>query len=470
MLVRVDNVSKKFCRDLRRSLLYGYQDIAREFLLRSRSGSQLRKDEFWALKDVSLTLNPGETLGLVGHNGAGKSTLLKLLFGALLPDEGRIRCWGQVGALIALGTGMNPILTGRENIYVAASFLGLSRADVNARIGDILDFAEIGDFIDAPVRTYSSGMKVRLGFSIAIHMDPDILLVDEVLSVGDSSFRQRCADWFTDYRQRGGGIIFVSHNTVLMEAVCDRAVLLDHGQSVAEGPVRDIAARYEANGLEQAAAHAVRTARAGGTARARPDDPTPTRMRIDDVTLTSPPPWVDDTAITPLSLRIAYADRGPGAHHQGIVVGLRRSGSSELLLIDHLSWQVRDLSALPAQGTLEVTLSLPRLTPGVYSVLVGIIENVTRRTGNKWVERLRPCASFSVDPKLFWRHYPSAPAHFVVHSLPSIFPSADWTIDGRPISDGAAPPHAGNTKLRAPMPKVGTHSNPDRDSGAAGQG
>ncbi len=184
VLIHVEDVSKKFCRNLRRSLWYGLQDTAADLLGRGESSASLRPEEFWAVDDVSFSLKRGECLGLVGRNGAGKTTLLKMLNGLIKPDKGRIEIRGRVGALIALGAGFNPILTGRENVYVNGAVLGLSKREISERIDEIIDFAEIGDFIEAPVQSYSSGMQVRLGFAVATAMKPDVLLLDEVLAVG----------------------------------------------------------------------------------------------------------------------------------------------------------------------------------------------------------------------------------------------------------------------------------------------
>lgn len=207
VLVRVEGVSKKFCRSLKKSLWYGMQDMAHElnpFASRTsadegrrivcppESSSALRPDEFWAVKNVSFELRRGECLGLVGRNGAGKTTLLKMLNGLIKPDTGRIEMRGKVGALIALGAGFNPILSGRENVYVNAAVLGLGKKDIEEKIEEIIDFAEIGEFIDAPVQSYSSGMQVRLGFAVATALDPDVLILDEVLAVGDAAFRLKC--------------------------------------------------------------------------------------------------------------------------------------------------------------------------------------------------------------------------------------------------------------------------------------
>ena len=193
-LVRVEGVSKIFCRSLKRSLHYGLIDSLSDILpvgkrkYHENGEPILRKEEFWAVKDVSFELRRGECLGLIGRNGAGKTTLLKMLNGLIKPDKGRIEMRGRMGALIALGAGFNPILTGRENIYVNGSISGLSKKEIEDKIEEIIDFSEIREFIDTPVQSYSSGMPVRLGFAIATALNPDILLLDEVLAVGDTHF------------------------------------------------------------------------------------------------------------------------------------------------------------------------------------------------------------------------------------------------------------------------------------------
>ncbi|MDA0973020.1 MAG: ABC transporter ATP-binding protein, partial [Bacteroidetes bacterium] len=186
VIITVDRVSKKFCKELKRSLLYGLQDI---LSLGGGNTDELRKNEFWAVKEVSFELRRGDCLGLIGHNGAGKSTLLKMLNGLISPDEGSITIHGRVGALIELGAGFNPILTGRENIYNNGAVLGFSKSEIDAKLQEIIDFSEIEEFIDMPIQNYSSGMKVRLGFAVAANLEPDLLLVDEVLAVGDAGFR-----------------------------------------------------------------------------------------------------------------------------------------------------------------------------------------------------------------------------------------------------------------------------------------
>jgi lipopolysaccharide transport system ATP-binding protein len=186
------------------------------------------------VEDVSFELKRGECLGLIGRNGAGKTTLLRMLNGLVKPDQGRIAMRGRVGALIALGAGFNPILTGRENIYVNASVLGLSKREIDQKFEEIVDFAEIGEFIDAPVQNYSSGMRVRLGFSVATALRPDILLLDEVLAVGDAAFRTKCFNRIQDIMNQCA-VIFVSHNMPHITRICDQILLLDHGKSLAQG-------------------------------------------------------------------------------------------------------------------------------------------------------------------------------------------------------------------------------------------
>jgi lipopolysaccharide transport system ATP-binding protein len=235
--VKVEHVSKRYCKDLRRSLWYGVQDIIGELnVLRPETPVELRPAEFWALRDVSFEVREGEALAVIGANGAGKSSLLKLINGLIKPDAGRIAVSGRVGALIELGTGFNPSLTGRENIYLNAAVLGLPRAQTAQLVETIVDFAELEDFIDAPLQDYSSGMWVRLGYAIAAHLRPDVLLADEVLAVGDVRFHRKCIQHVLAYIRGGGTLILVSHNPYLAQVVCSRCIVLDGGRIVFEGP------------------------------------------------------------------------------------------------------------------------------------------------------------------------------------------------------------------------------------------
>ncbi len=229
-LIQVESVSKKFCRSLKRSLWYGVQDIGTELVGHSKN-PELRKDEFWAVDNVSFELRRGECIGLIGHNGAGKSTLLKMLNGLIKPDKGRITMKGRVGALIELGTGFNPVLTGRENIYNNGAVLGFTKKDIDKKFDAIVDFSEIGDFLDMPVQNYSSGMKVRLGFAVAAQMEPDVLLVDEVLAVGDMGFVLKCINLMDKLLQRSA-MILVSHNIPQIARTTTQIMLMDKGSNI----------------------------------------------------------------------------------------------------------------------------------------------------------------------------------------------------------------------------------------------
>ena len=191
--------------------------------------------EFFALRDVSLDIKHGESLGLMGANGSGKSTLLKVLAGILRPTSGRVETNGRIASLLELGAGFNGELSGRDNIYLNASLLGLTRRQTDALFDDIVDFSELGEFIDGPVKHYSSGMYVRLGFAVAVHVEPDILLVDEVLAVGDEHFQRKCLDKISQFQDQGRTILFVSHSSALVEKICSRAIVLDHGNPMFDG-------------------------------------------------------------------------------------------------------------------------------------------------------------------------------------------------------------------------------------------
>ena len=245
IVVRVRNVSKKYTRSLKQSISYGIRDIARNAVGLSSRSDVLRSGEFWAVEDVSFELRRGEVLGIIGPNGAGKSTILKMLNGIFMPDRGRIEIRGRVGALIEVGAGFHPMLTGRENIYVNAAILGMTSREVRSKIDSIIEFSGLVEHMDTPVKFYSSGMYVRLGFSVAVHLDPDILLIDEVLSVGDMSFRRKCLSRMKEIRASGTAIAFISHYMQHIDGFCDNAVFLSRGKVELAGPTMDAIAAYE---------------------------------------------------------------------------------------------------------------------------------------------------------------------------------------------------------------------------------
>jgi len=199
--------------------------------------------EFWALRNISFQVHRGETLGILGRNGSGKSTLLQLICGTLTPTEGQIKTTGRIAALLELGSGFNPEFTGVENVYLNASLLGLAKADIDARLDDILAFADIGDFVNQPVKTYSSGMAVRLAFAVIAQVDPDILVVDEALSVGDAYFTQKCMRFIHRFRERGS-LLFVSHDITAVSSICDRAVIIAQGKMQKLGAAKVITQEY----------------------------------------------------------------------------------------------------------------------------------------------------------------------------------------------------------------------------------
>jgi ABC-type polysaccharide/polyol phosphate transport system ATPase subunit len=237
--LKFDHVSKRY-----RIRQADDSDI-RNSVLRKLKALRGRKTDFWAVRDVSFEVQRGEALGIIGHNGAGKSTILKLLSNITTPTSGEITINGRLAALIEVGSGFHPELTGRENIYLNGSILGMTRREITNKLDDIIEFAGVRDFIDTPVKRYSSGMYVRLGFSIAAHLDPDILLLDEVLAVGDAAFQAKCLQRIKELENRGTTIVFISHDLGAVERLCDRVLLMKRGQVVKSGPAAEIVAAYQ---------------------------------------------------------------------------------------------------------------------------------------------------------------------------------------------------------------------------------
>jgi len=242
-VIRVDRVSKHY------QMFSSPRARLKQFIvprLRQMFGLQVKRyySDFHALSDVSFVIAPGETVGIIGRNGSGKSTLLQIICGTLSPTSGEVGVRGRIAALLELGSGFNPDFTGRENVYLNAAVLGLSAKEIDDKFADIVRFADIGDFIDQPIKTYSSGMVVRLAFATAIHVDPDILVVDEALAVGDAAFQQKCLDRIRQLQRRGVSILLVTHSTNALIEYCDRAIFLKRGRMVMDGACRDVVKLY----------------------------------------------------------------------------------------------------------------------------------------------------------------------------------------------------------------------------------
>lgn len=242
-IVRCAHLSKSYRTYARPAdrLLDGFRSLSTSWLGRD---ARLIGHEFWALRDVTFDVNPGESVGIIGRNGSGKSTLLQLISGTLNPTEGTVHTRGSISALLELGAGFNPEFTGVENARLNASLLGLSVKEIEARLPSILEFAEIGDHVALPVKTYSSGMYVRLAFSVMAHTSPELLIIDEALAVGDAAFQAKCMAWIRSYKASGGSLLFVSHDVASVRALCDRAIYLEHGQVKAMGAAGEVTDQY----------------------------------------------------------------------------------------------------------------------------------------------------------------------------------------------------------------------------------
>lgn len=238
-MISIENVSVKY------RLIKERPKTFQEYAINYLKGRRFESETLWALRDITLDVSNGESLGVIGHNGAGKSTLLKVVAGVIKPVEGRVNVSGRIAPLIELGTGFDHELTGRENIYLNASILGFSRKDIEERFNRIIEFSELQDFINAPLKNYSSGMVARLGFSIATEVDPDILVIDEVLSVGDAQFNKKSRDKILEFRKKGITILFVSHAMDEIVNLCDRVLWLKHGRMEMIGEPAEVIGVYK---------------------------------------------------------------------------------------------------------------------------------------------------------------------------------------------------------------------------------
>ncbi|MCM3906135.1 MAG: ABC transporter ATP-binding protein [Pyrinomonadaceae bacterium] len=379
-LIKVEGLSKKFCRSLKKSMWYGMRDIGSE-LLGKRHGADgvLRQDEFWAVKDVNFELKRGECLGLMGHNGAGKTTLLRMVNGLIKPDQGRIEMRGKVGALIALGAGFNPVLTGCENIYVNAAVLGMSKQYVDSKIDEIIDFAEIREFINSPVQTYSSGMNVRLGFAVAaILIEPDILFLDEVLAVGDIGFAIKCLNTVRRISNKSA-VVFVSHNTQQISWFSTRVMVMDHGSVVIDSP-------NPSDGIDQYYGLVKHEQQISGTGEAEIYS---VELLVNKQCAESKEPTIPHGAEIGFSIKLHINSNRSGAIMH---VYIMDEAMNPIVCLPVNNTEGK-LNLFPA-GVLEVTMSMGavELSSGKYSITIAVMDSET----NEALSRVQGLSPFRI--------------------------------------------------------------------------
>ncbi len=343
-VIEVREVSKQF------KIHHERHQSLKERVLHPRSGST---ELFNALRDVSFDVGAGETVGIVGHNGSGKSTLLKCICGVLKPSTGQIRLRGSLAALLELGAGFQPELSGRDNVYLYGAMLGLSRRTVDAVFDEIVEFSEIAPFIDTQVKFYSSGMYVRLAFAVAVNVDPDILVVDEVLAVGDERFQAKCVDRIQRFQREGRTILLVTHNADQVRALCDRAIVLDGGDLVADGPTHESLRVFRERLLDEAAEHDPE--RLLGT------------IQIDSVTTPSGSFEVRNGAGVHLDVVVS----SQGAFSGNFVVEVFTRGG---LLVSRSDAQGAPVNLVPGANRVAVDLPALPLLDGVYDVNLGVVD------------------------------------------------------------------------------------------------
>lgn len=368
--VVVDGVSKRYRLYRERN-----QSLKAAFL----RGRRAAYEEFWALRDVSFEIGEGVTFGLIGENGSGKSTLLKTIARILRPDAGDVRTRGSLAALLELGSGFHPELSGRENVYLNGSILGMSKREIDRRFDAIVDFAGIERFIDQPVKNYSSGMYVRLGFSVAINVDPDVLLVDEVLAVGDAAFQEKCLEKFTEFRRAGKTVVVVSHAMGSLRTFCDEAAWLEHGRLVKVGPATGIVDEY----VDET--HVDREETTEAESRWGSGEGRLTKVELLDAEGRPTTKVRTGDAVT---VRLAYETSEP---IDKPVFGLALENLDGVYVWAHHS---RDGEFVPdridGRGSVELTIPRLMLQPGTFDVLASIVDYTTTHT----YDFLRHCYRF----------------------------------------------------------------------------
>jgi lipopolysaccharide transport system ATP-binding protein len=362
--LKVEGIGKRYRIGVQRhDTLRDHLASGARALARKNSHVRLDDRDFWAIRDVTFSVERGQVVGLIGRNGAGKSTMLKVLSRITRPTEGRVEIFGRVGSLLEVGTGFHPELTGRENIYLNGSILGMGRREINRKFDAIVDFAEIEKFLDTPVKRYSSGMYVRLAFAVAAHFEPEILLVDEVLAVGDAAFQRKCLGKMSEVAQEGRTVIFVSHNMAAVQALCTRGILFRNGQLMLEGTIGEAVTAYLGT-IEEGASQSLteRTERLGrGQVRLVGVDATSSATETGGALMTGRP--------ARFVFRVAPGQPGISCSftvydHHGTPVATFNSASlsssdpSELAALESLSCELDELLLVPGRYRINAEIAL----------------------------------------------------------------------------------------------------------------
>ena len=414
--MRVDHLSKRYRigeRERYRALRDSLVDAVKAPFRMAARGN--KDNSIWALHDVSLEIAPGEVVGIIGHNGAGKSTLLKILSRITEPTEGRAEVHGRVGSLLEVGTGFHPELTGRENIYLNGAILGMKRAEIARRFDEMVAFAEVERFIDTPVKRYSSGMYLRLAFAVAAHLEPEILLVDEVLAVGDAAFQKKCLGRMSDVAREGRTVLFVSHNLPSIEKLCQKVFVIDGGQLVMQGdPVTCIAGYLGARTEPKPAVDLADVPRL---------DPrlTPVFTTLDLLDLDGNPISAVGCG-EPLEFHLAYSAPDEITNPSfGLIIS---NGMGTPLFFLQTRTQLGLWHRAPATGRIVCRLDEVPLVPGEYLLTVGCL------TGEKQLDLLEHVASFTVEPRDFYH------SGFLPHQLNGpVLLRAQWDLRGANVDE-----------------------------------
>jgi lipopolysaccharide transport system ATP-binding protein len=410
LAIQAEGVTKRY----QLGRLQGSYDLLSERLgsLLRGGGNGKRREPFWALQDVSFELKHGETLGILGRNGAGKSTLLKILSRVTPPTHGRVRIRGRVGALLEVGTGFNMELTGRENIFLNGAILGMRRSEIQRKFDDIVEFAEVEQFIDTPVKRYSSGMYLRLAFSVAAHLEPEVLVVDEVLAVGDAAFQKKCLGKMGEVTREGRTVVFVSHNTGAIENLCRSAIVLERGRLVFSGSVKDAIRVYMTEVLSGVTETSLRDREdRSGTGSLRL-----TSVRVED---DQGNPAVGARTGETCTLVFDY-ECPDGRPQRNVTASFAiQTAAGTSLILHRTNFTNDDFDVVPPQGSIRCTIPRLPLAPGTYLLATSV------EAGGEVADHLTVAAQLDVEPGDFF-----GTGHTGIAGHSPILIEGSWSVSG----------------------------------------